>query len=513
MAAKIEKKRVTLHPLKEDGSLDLQTNLYPKTFVSGIVNDDGEVVDIALQEEVDSALNTMARQVENIAFNLDTNISRVNDDLQHSKQETATNFETISARISEDEETISGIEDRLSAHDSKFEIDEAAITSLKVNKQATLISGVNIKTINNESILGEGNLLDVPTQKDFDDAVTEITDRLDNLEETVGDFESDINSITNDINLLKTTKQTKLVSGINIKTINNQDILGSGNINIQGGGSNKHIYLTTYAQHHYDSFPYYDRPIWEDDEIIGFEDCEQDLMELYCRVNLVNFTEEDIGSKIYLFRKKRNNTKFKYVGDTSDIKTKNYNRYYKHPKHWSAVTGKDNIQGFGYGLIADTKDSTGYWPALNTYQQMNRTNGFIETEWELTAADIANGYKDINISKMMVNLFVPNNTNDSGWITDLTVDDHTKLFRPKTAFSNTTFIFNIFNSNNEQITFDSQKLKLQLIYSEHSHRFKHDGVDYQWPLEAYYAWHSSYSSETSYYYVPANKHIFAWYIE
>ena len=31
-------------------------------------------------------------------------------------------------------------------------------------------------------------------------------------------------------------KQTTLVSGVNIKTINNQSILGSGNINIQGGG-------------------------------------------------------------------------------------------------------------------------------------------------------------------------------------------------------------------------------------------------------------------------------------
>ena len=34
-----------------------------------------------------------------------------------------------------------------------------------------------------------------------------------------------------------TTKQDTLVSGTNIKTINNQSLLGSGNINIQGGGS------------------------------------------------------------------------------------------------------------------------------------------------------------------------------------------------------------------------------------------------------------------------------------
>lgn len=33
-----------------------------------------------------------------------------------------------------------------------------------------------------------------------------------------------------------TDKQDTLVSGTNIKTINNQSLLGSGNIDIQGGG-------------------------------------------------------------------------------------------------------------------------------------------------------------------------------------------------------------------------------------------------------------------------------------
>lgn len=37
------------------------------------------------------------------------------------------------------------------------------------------------------------------------------------------------------INELATSKQDKLISGTNIKTINSQSILGSGNISIQGG--------------------------------------------------------------------------------------------------------------------------------------------------------------------------------------------------------------------------------------------------------------------------------------
>lgn len=63
-------------------------------------------------------------------------------------------------------------------------------------KQDTLVSSQNIKTINNESILGPGNMT----------VITDISG-----------------------------KQDVLVSGTNIKTINNESILGSGNITIQAG--------------------------------------------------------------------------------------------------------------------------------------------------------------------------------------------------------------------------------------------------------------------------------------
>ena len=48
-------------------------------------------------------------------------------------------------------------------------------------------------------------------------------------------FESDVNAKTAFSNL-KNNKQDKLVSGTNIKTINGNSILGSGNIEIGGGG-------------------------------------------------------------------------------------------------------------------------------------------------------------------------------------------------------------------------------------------------------------------------------------
>jgi hypothetical protein len=48
----IDRKRVTLHPLKEDGTIDESTNLYPKTFLDGIVDREGNEVEVALAEDV-----------------------------------------------------------------------------------------------------------------------------------------------------------------------------------------------------------------------------------------------------------------------------------------------------------------------------------------------------------------------------------------------------------------------------------------------------------------------------
>lgn len=71
---------------------------------------------------------------------------------------------------------------------------DAAVNAV-ANKQDTLVSGTNIKTINQTSVLGSGNI----------------------------------------------AVQETLVSGTNIKTINNESILGSGNITIQGGGGDFNV--------------------------------------------------------------------------------------------------------------------------------------------------------------------------------------------------------------------------------------------------------------------------------
>lgn len=77
------------------------------------------------------------------------------------------------------------------------------------NKQDTLVSGTNIKTINGNSILGEGNLVIEGGGIDLSNYYnkTEVDTKLD-------------------------TKQNTLVSGTNIKTVNSQSILGEGNIEV-----------------------------------------------------------------------------------------------------------------------------------------------------------------------------------------------------------------------------------------------------------------------------------------
>ena len=84
------------------------------------------------------------------------------------------------------------------------------------DKQDLLVSGTNVKTINGNSILGSGNL-DVGANITVDSALSSSSE----------------NPVQNKV--VKTavdSKQDTLVSGNNIKTINNTSLLGSGNITI-----------------------------------------------------------------------------------------------------------------------------------------------------------------------------------------------------------------------------------------------------------------------------------------
>jgi len=57
-------------------------------------------------------------------------------------------------------------------------------------------------------------------------AITNLTSKVNEDSEKIADLDTEMG-----------TKQATLVSGQNIKTINNQSILGEGNIDITGGGT------------------------------------------------------------------------------------------------------------------------------------------------------------------------------------------------------------------------------------------------------------------------------------
>ena len=103
-------------------------------------------------------------------------------------------------------------------------------TSSDLGLQDALVSGTNIKTINNQSLLGSGNI----TISGGGGGGTDDYTALNNLPQInghtlVGNMStSDIGIVIPDVS----TKQDTLVSGTNIKTINNQSILGSGNLSI-----------------------------------------------------------------------------------------------------------------------------------------------------------------------------------------------------------------------------------------------------------------------------------------
>ena len=221
---------------------------------------------------------------------------------------------------------------------------QTQIDNATSGKQDTLVSGVNIKTINNESLLGSGNIViqgggsgsdySAGANIDITDNVISVTGitvptKLSELTNDSGYINSEqaqtqINSsvsgkvdtdifkaytantkteIDNAVSLkadssrvdeieevtasalveLHNTKQDILVSGTNIKTINNQSLLGSGNIEIQGGsGGGSNIIEITQAE--YDALTAY-----TEDAMYVITDAQEINMDNYA-------TTGDLGS-------------------------------------------------------------------------------------------------------------------------------------------------------------------------------------------------------------------------
>ena len=114
------------------------------------------------------------------------------------------------------------------------DIDNNLTTSIDILsevKQDVLVSGENIKTINGESILGEGNIELVTDLSDYYKK-SEVDTEFDTVKTIIRENENVTASALNELDERVSIKQDMLVNGENIKTINGVSILGEGNIEI-----------------------------------------------------------------------------------------------------------------------------------------------------------------------------------------------------------------------------------------------------------------------------------------
>lgn len=162
--------------------------------------------------------------------------------------------------------------------DNNFtDADKAKLDGIDMaTKQDTLVSGVNIATINGNNLLEGGNitieggsggtsdytqLSNKPKINNVELSGNKTTSELGiNIPTKTSDLTNDsgfINAetepafnsspaknITNEDITSWNGKQDTLVSGTNIATINNQSLLNGGNINIEGGGSSDAVLYT-----------------------------------------------------------------------------------------------------------------------------------------------------------------------------------------------------------------------------------------------------------------------------
>lgn len=135
---------------------------------------------------------------------------------------------------------------------AKFNYSDTVAIINKINaKQDALVSGVTIKTVNGNSLIGTGNISISSSVAwgGISGSILSQTDLVDSFlrktqynKSTIGlgnvDNTSDLNKPLSTAAIFALSqKQAQLVSAVNIKTINNIDLLGSGNITISGGGS------------------------------------------------------------------------------------------------------------------------------------------------------------------------------------------------------------------------------------------------------------------------------------
>lgn len=171
------------------------------------------------------------------------------------------------------------------------------------------------------------------------------------------------------------------------------------------------------------------------------------------RIKLINFTEDDIGDKIYLYRKSR----------TSNIGAGKKKGYF-HPLNWNVDDSHANVKRFGYGVLANTTqtnndDDVFTRPDVPDWMP---NNGFIPTEFTLTEQDISKGYININTENNWLCLLTPRE--DDEWTTHDDPDFDVNMLKVIGDIQNIKFGFvkedTLIAMSSQEIVVSSGKLNL-----------------------------------------------------
>lgn len=209
--------------------------------------------------------------------------------------------------------------------------DQTDLKNALDSKQETLIgtetTGQNIKTINGNTILGTGNLSISAGSAEWGNITGDIDDQTD-LQTALSGKQATLVSGTNikTINsesLLGSTDisvQTPLVSGTSIKTINKESLLGSGNIyNYPNTGWNN-FYNITSAELTYDS--------WDNTTKIGIVNTTQDVRSTLQLGMKLRFRNNSIDFKYAIIIGITNNSITLYFGSNAILENDSINNVY-----------------------------------------------------------------------------------------------------------------------------------------------------------------------------------------
>lgn len=290
-----------------------------------------------------------------------------------------------------------------------------------VSDKIPLVAGENV------TITTENNKLKVNAKQ----AVKSVNGKVGHVELTIPTKTSDL---VNDAEFITpsyhdNTKQNTLISGDNIKTINNESILGPGNINISGGGGGGtdtgfgNVRRIEYVDHGMGYYPDTQEYLVSSGTMGVYLNGSENPINIetvqsfgIMPGNNVTFTEEQIGDEWKLkinatgggSTTPKTNSFFKYNGVVEASPTVGSTYSYDDSKTDYTNTGCSYVQGqmvidnngVIYKVIGSTMCDCEYIPTIGS-SNVQQTNGFYQYNAAVTASPTAGSNYSYSNSKIL----------------------------------------------------------------------------------------------------------------